>query len=114
MTDPTRAVEGGAVNDRFEIGEVAIYVKPGSPHYGKECVVISNLMRSATRLFDHVTGETNPNAGYLGYQIECEWRGNWPRFWARPEWLRKKKPRRELDQIVKWADCHWRPRKVTA
>ncbi len=97
--------------DKFEIGEVAIYVRPGSPYYGREVEIIQGPVQCIPTT-DHMGVETAP---YVGYQIS-NFDGDDRRITqlSRPEWLRKKKPpRREIDQIVSWEDCAWKPQTVT-
>ncbi len=94
--------------DKFEIGEVAIYVRPGSPYYGQEVEILGGLTRYEPTQ-DHLGLEAAP---YVGYQISSLIGDDWVMV-SRPEWLRKKKPpRREMDQIVSWEDCAWRPATV--
>ncbi len=96
--------------DKFEKGEVAIYVRPDSPYYGQEVEILSGL-ETWHNSNDHVAGV--PCLKATGYRIS----GLPPRqngWGARPEHLRKKKPpRREMDQIVSWEDLReatgWSP-----
>lgn len=97
------------MSDKFEIGEAAIYVRPGSPFYGQECTVI-DIERSDDfgAGFDHTTGQMSYH-GYLPYQVSVKVNGSF--LWAKAEWLRKKKPpQREMDRKVAWDDCAWRPK----
>ena len=93
--------------DKFSIGEIVIYVRPGSPYYGEEVVITRGIHRYPVSS-DHL-GQT---AGSMqdGYGIKCSWVTPCA---ARPEWLRKKKPpSREIDQVTTWDKCAWSPREV--
>ena len=97
------------MTDKFEIGEVAIYVRPGSPFYGAEVKILSGLIFQ-NRVQDHLTGEYRD--GGWRYFIDIP-TGNPNGFTADPEWLRKKKPpRREIDEVTTWDKCLWKPREV--
>ncbi len=82
--------------DKFEIGEVAIYVRPGSPHYGKEVTVLSGLRPAASIVVDVLTGVESYGAKNLVYEITDLYPALMLRaFTARPEWLRKKPKRQD-------------------
>ena len=104
------------MNETFKVGEIAIYVRPGSPFYGQEVTIIGPLeLRGGPRSRDHITGlPTTRDIKYLiSYPVGFEPDGKG--FSARPENLRKKKPpQRDIDQIVSWDDCVWRPERVSA
>ena len=92
---------------RFEVGEVAIYVRPGSPYYGEEVTIIRGIHRYLV-VNDHL-GQ-NIGEEIDGYGIQCSWSRAGG---ASPEWLRKKKPpSREIDQVTTWDKCLWKPREV--
>ena len=95
---------------KFEIGEVAIYVRPGSPYYGDEVTILSGLQQHSGGS-DLVTGISYVKYQHPGYVIrhpEVIGKG-----FADPAWLRKKKPpSREIDQVTSWDKCAWRPREV--
>ncbi len=99
--------------DKFEIGEVAIYVRPGSPSYGNEVMIIGPLaMRGGG--FDYVNKEKMNRC--FGYKIEFGDGDKGPNgkgFMAKPEWLRKKPKRQDarewfnqnikLNKVREWA-----------
>lgn len=95
------------MNQEFSVGEMAIYVRPNSPHYGKEIEILGPL-QFVSCLRDHVTGALVD--GGMRYQITRL--DDLPRFWAKPEWLRKKRPPQELSS---WYEveklCGWNPEK---
>ncbi len=94
--------------EKFEIGEVAIYVRPGSPYCGEEVEIIKGpyLYRVS---YDSLDPSNNGNPEY-GYTVRSTVNGE--KYGARPEWLRKKKPHRDIDQIVSWDDCLWKPQPI--
>lgn len=96
------------MTDKFEINEIAIYVRPGSQYFGCEVKILSDLTWFED-IFDVLTGEINK-----GFRYETDIKIRQDHFLtARPEWLKKKpRPRREIDQIVSWDDCLWRPKTV--
>ena len=100
------------MNETFQVGEIAIYVRPGSPYYGQEVTIIGPLkLRGGPSSHDHITGQ--PAQRDMKYLISNPVGFNSPNgkgFSARPENLRKKKPpQRDIDQLVSWDDCVWRP-----
>jgi len=96
----------------FYIGGVAIYVRPGSPHYGREVTVLSSLTWWPPSRYDHL----NEKAMKGGHAYEITALEEIPGPWiAKPSWLKKKgSPRRcrECDRIVSWDDCLWAPDEV--
>jgi hypothetical protein len=98
--------------EKFDIGEVAIWVKPG-PNFGKELTVISSLQ--FVRTVDGGTGEVTD-----GWRYEIDAPGfvqglhvsTVKRLFAEPEYLRKKRPPRKDLTIVRWADCPWQPESI--
>lgn len=96
---------------RFSIGEVAIYVRPGSPAYGQEVTVLSELHPIGSG-FDYSTGAI-PSNDLLVYEISDLTPGfSLGKQVARPEWLSKKKTIREIDQVTTWDKCAWRPKEL--
>ncbi len=73
----------------FEVGEIAIYYRPGHNCHGREVKIISGLSRSELRNSAHRRVGT-----YEGYEIEMP--GMKPpigcAFVATPEQLRKRRP----------------------
>jgi len=96
----------------FHVGEVAIYTRPGSPHFGSEVTILSSLIWWPPGGTDHMKQEANE--GCHAYEITAL--ENIPGPWiAKPTWLKKKGPprkRRECDRIVSWDDCLWAPDEV--
>jgi len=75
--------------DRFEVGEIVIYVRPGSDYYGTECEILSPLQHYEV-LIDVRTGKFNYDGGDM-YEISIPSPRNPKRnLIAPPEWLRKK------------------------
>ena len=102
------------MNETFKVGEIAIYVRPGSQHYGREVEILSGLFKPISHT-DVVTGEFSQKSDALAYQITDLYPEIPGVMTALPEHLRKKKPpQRDIDQIVSWDDCVWRPERVSA
>lgn len=94
------------MTEKFEVGEVAIYVRHESKRYGEEVTVVGCLMRRSG--IDTHTGKLLEADGYAAESRDGV------KFNVLPEWLRKKKPpQRELDRKVSWEDCYWKPAKRT-
>jgi hypothetical protein len=88
------------MTDKFEVGEIAIYVRPGSPHFGEEVRIESNLEYFCGGV-DYLTGELPED----GYEYEFTMIGLLPGIYpwtARPEWLKKKPKPRAIDEKVSW------------
>jgi len=96
----------------FAIGEVAIYVRSGSPHYGEEVTILSTLIWWPPGGTDHMGVEANLG----GYAYEITPLEAIPGPWiARSSWLKKKdnpKTGRECDRVVSWDDCAWKPKEL--
>ena len=71
--------------DKFEVGDTAIYVRPGSPFYGKEVTILSDL-HFENELRDHITG--NIKSGFRYDITSLDGIAEWV---AQPEWLYKPK-----------------------
>lgn len=100
------------MSEHFEVGEIAIYVRPGSPRYGTEVRILSGL-RSVSELHDVLTGE-NVQGPLRCYAVTNPY-GSSRHGYCLPQNLRKKKPpQRDIDQKVSWSDCIWKPAWVTA
>jgi len=98
------------MDEKFEVGEIALYCKPGSPYYGLEVTIVSELIycplmySHSTRTWDdgfayRIAGDL-PDIRPPGCSFSPPW-------YARPEHLRKKRPPREA--LGKWEECPWRP-----
>ena len=95
----------------FAIGEVAIYVRPGSPYFGTDVTILSELRHSQGGGKDHVAGGiTTP---HFGYDIDILPEGC-KTVVARPEHLKKKQHKRPMDEKVSWDECLWKPAGVNA
>lgn len=99
--------------EKFEVGEVALFCKPGSPYFGAEVAIISELVY-CPRMYSHtdqtwsdgwayrVTGDL-PDLKPPGCSFSPPW-------YARPEHLQKKRPPRE--PLGRWDQCPWQPEVV--
>lgn len=103
------------MSEKFEVGEVAIWIKPG-PNYGMEVTILSPL--KLARVTDSNTGIVRKD---LFHQIEPPdnvvygpYGSIDPRRWASPQYLRKLPPKREDHQLVKWSECPWQPSRERA
>lgn len=93
-------------SETFDVGEIAIYCRPGSPHFGVEVTILSGLRMS--RQTDQRTGEVTFEPGYkidgpFGPLV------NGRPWGCPPQWLKKKRPPRKDRDVVRWADCPWQP-----
>lgn len=101
------------MTDKFEIGEVAIYVRPGSPYYGCEVMVTGPL--ELKRSIDLVLGQEVEAMGYQIYADSFEIYPGHDRYRSvRPEHLRKKPRSIDREATGEWDLCPWRPEKVNA
>jgi hypothetical protein len=102
--------EGGRMSE-FHVGEIAIYVRPGSDYFWFEVTITSGLIVGRTlNPFTNVMHASGPH--YLIEGIPIHSNGNpWS---SKPEWLRKKQQKRDIDQLVSWDDCLWKPKRQTA
>lgn len=92
----------------FRVGEVAIYWRPdiNVPRNGEECVIVAPLAvgkMNDWRLLGHIEA-----ARYL-----IKFAGDSVEYAAQPHELRKKPPKREDLQIVRWDQCPWQPEKIS-
>jgi hypothetical protein len=103
------------MNETFSVGEIAIFVRPGSEHYGEEVTVTSGMKEGAggyDKLLGRITTAEEDGYGYeIDFGIVPEGHYAW---FAKKEWLRKKQQKRDIDQLVSWDKCLWQPKKVTA
>ena len=94
---------------KFEIGEVALWVKPG-PNFNREVTIVSPLVL-AKNLYGTNTGDFRGEA--WRYEIECvdfvKYYTTGGRLYANPAYLRKKHPPREDYQLISWNKCIWKP-----
>ena len=96
------------MNERFEVGEIAIAVGWSVvPQYNGEEVLVVRPLR--VRAAPHLrTGRMVTRPCYV---VRC---ADGREFSPRPQSLKKKRPPREDLQIVRWADCPWQPEKAHA
>ena len=89
------------MTDKFQVGEICIYVRPGSPYFGKEVKILRGLTETNLGGVDHITGE-KLNKLVMAYRIDgIPFRtGTW--FNAIPEHLKKKPQKRDIDELVSW------------
>ena len=97
------------MTDTFSVGEVAIYVRPGSPYFGREVTILSPLELGGGGP-DHITGKITELA--MLYTVDLPAQNGIAPMGAKPEWLKKKQHKRDIDQIVSWEDCLWKPSEV--
>ena len=98
----------------FHVGEIAIYVRPGSPYYGREitvtsCLLIGSVFNVLTNSIEYV---------WEHYLIDGLPQIDGRPWCSKPEWLRKKQQKRDIDQLVSWDDFQnatgWSPKRQTA
>lgn len=97
------------MTDKFEIGEVAIYVRPGSPSFGVELTVCSKQL-----VFSAIDDRTGKRVRSIGYQVDCPQLDSKFRWFANAKHLRKKPRPPERQELGEWDLCPWRPEKVDA
>lgn len=95
------------MTDKFVPGEVAIYIRPGSPYYGREVTIIGCLRKSIGPSFDHTVGYERESPP-LVYDILFH---DGKERISSPDWLKKKQPPVELST---WKEvekiCGWNPK----
>lgn len=95
------------MTDTFQVGEVAIYVRPGDDWYGREVIIDSNLYFCDCIVSN---GVRTPDGNV--YRITFDGHNDGINYVARPEHLRKKRIQRDIDQKVSWESCLWKPETV--
>lgn len=89
------------MSEKFEVGEVAIYHRPGSVFHGVE-VTISGPLEYCSACDFGVTS--------YDWRYSIERAAGFPADpMASPKYLRKLPPKREDHQLVKWGECPWQP-----
>lgn len=92
---------------RFEVGEVAIYIRPGSKNFGKEVTIVGPLKWA--RLW---TPDLKTYKVVETYNVSCDDLGQCPkgRWAAQPHHLRKKPPKaKPKEEVGEWELCPWQP-----
>ncbi len=97
--------------EKFEIGEIAIHWRPGSFTHGVEVKIISMLKPIGAGGIDQLT-DLPLISGILAYDIDDGHPVPGFIIIAEPHELRKKPKPRDIDKIVSWNDCDWRPETV--
>lgn len=94
--------------NKFEIGEVAIYWRPGDVFHAQECEITSGLTKMY--YWDSNSPGVIRGLDFLYYIRFCSDLTN-HQYAALPSQLRKKPKRRECDKLVSWEDVkYWRPK----
>lgn len=89
------------MTERFEIGEIAIYVGP------------PNVIPTGTEVEVASALRPHKSDGVLGYEVICHQRPRGLETWfAEARDLRKKPKRRDIDQLVSWDDMPWKPKEI--
>jgi hypothetical protein len=89
LTEGSQISSGGKrMYESFEIGEIAIYVRPDSPYYGQEVEVLSSLEWQEV-LYDIQTKKMNYEGQYC-YKISIKSPKDGRYLVAPPQWLKKK------------------------
>jgi hypothetical protein len=94
------------MTDAFNIGEIAIVNKPGSPYHGAEITITAPL---------HMTAYIESSTGTLYdpepcYGISVPWRSD-GRYVSPPRYLRKKRLPPPREEVGEWDLCPWQPAK---
>jgi hypothetical protein len=87
----------------FHVGEIAIYVRPGSRFFGQEVRVTRSLFLNPYKPSEWYGKTCYMIVGLDVGEASCL-----------PEHLRKKQQKRDIDQIVSWDDCVWKPKREMA
>lgn len=90
----------------FKIGEIAIFVRPGSPHFGKEVEILSGP-QLFPRVKDLRDGSISEQYGYRTTKISNK--SVKPTSVCCAEWLRKKKPPQVNQDIEESKDKPYDP-----
>lgn len=92
--------------ERFEVGEVAVYIGRAPRRRGTECVI--NTPLAMVTCYEIPLREVNTKPRYsVTFQ-------DGHKVYAQSSKLRKKKPPREDLQVVRWADVPWQPERMKA
>jgi hypothetical protein len=83
----------------FEVGEIAIYVRPGSPHFGEEVQILGPPRMWGIGYDALYNCDSEPG---MKYEIDFIISPNQKTIVARPEWLKKKPKPRAIDEKVSW------------
>jgi hypothetical protein len=103
MTDPTQQA-----SETFDIGEVAIYWRPGAIGHGMDVTIAGVEYRRDG--VDHLTG-VQLDAGMFYVLAEPSPR-NGMRWLVTSRVLRKKRPPAERPRVVSWESCPWKPESI--
>jgi hypothetical protein len=88
------------MTDKYQVGEIAIYVRPGSPYFGKEVEILGELKYVLVG-FDFAGRRREPTFEWC-YDITDLCPKNPGIAAASPEWLKKKPQKRDIDELVSW------------
>jgi hypothetical protein len=99
------------VSERFEIGEIAIFVNPESPRHLTECCIVEGLQQG--RIVDDTTMTWRSGEFY-----RVTFSGDEIRYAAEPHQLRKRPgqeapPQAKREPLGSWENCPFRPDLVT-
>jgi hypothetical protein len=95
------------MSESFSVGEVATWVREGSPNYGREVTIAGQL-----EWVNAFQPDGSREGGYR-YQIDAPWMPLAPHgegWCAKPEWLRKRPPKQDWNSLCHLTDL---PREVT-
>lgn len=93
----------------FQIGEKAIYVRQGSPHFGETVTVVGPL--KCRRIVEDHLDQSAIGSIFTGYRIRLP---SGDELGAEPPWLRKIPPDYDGNTKIAWDDLGigWMPKEL--
>lgn len=97
------------MSPEFEVGEIAIYWRPGATRHRMEVTIASPLVVRGLTV-DRVTGHYDL-PGHRSYQVMEKPSG--VAWYIKPRYLRKRQPPPQFE-AGSWPDCLFKPKRASA